>query len=153
MLQKKKVDIIALSKTRWYKITMFSLLGLGLISMVAGFIMLGSLTGTMPPNKLEITHLSGSQQITSTSYTMIISQDEPLNIDTGIGDRILDSDKPIVFTLQNGAENFLKPIPSMQQSGIARLQLKDTAQTGDSGDLLITCRTMPTIIVKITVKK
>jgi hypothetical protein len=141
-----KLDIIALSQKRIYKIVMVALLGTGLVVMLVGFVMLSGVTPQIPPDRLNV-DMSSKTTNGSIYMAKVTLPETVMIIDTGTGTNALTS--PIVFSLNADAKQFIKEIPDMWRCGIAKIVLKDTAEKGDSGYLTISCGQF-SVVIEIT---
>ena len=105
---KPKFDLITASKSKKYKIITVVVLILGVLLLGGGLLMKGFNTATVVPNTLEIVKSEFSGLTTTNGeLTCDISIDQPFILKTGTdSDRALAT--PIIFTLLNGAEKFLK---------------------------------------------
>ena len=146
---KSKVDIIAASKTKKYRIGMFSVIGLGVVLMVVGILLYSMVTPTLSPRGLTV-RMSGLVPVGNT-YTKNISVDEFMIIDTGRSHSAALT-SPIVFSWENGSgEDVLLEIPEARWTGgLVELKVNPLANSGDWGTLTISLAGQPTINIKLT---
>jgi hypothetical protein len=134
-----KFDIIAFSKTKAYKITLFSVLGLGLVLIIIGLVMMMMVTPTTVPNRLSV-EMSGLGEIPDGlqgQYQVTLSKDTPIIIYTGTGRTVLES--PIIFDLDEDAVNIIEQIEPMRREGDTMIKLKSAAPNHSEGWLTIRC--------------
>lgn len=102
---KPKFDLITASKTKKYKIIFGIILGLGVLLLIGGIVLRGTLTSAVTPNSLTIEHLSNLDGAAPINYKCIISQDESFVLSTSTPqDRALIN--PITFDLDDDAKMF-----------------------------------------------
>ena len=163
--EKPKFDLITASKTKKYKIITAVVLLIGILILGGGWLMRGMVTSSVTPNDLSIVEGTLSNL---NAGECIIAQDESFVISTGtLAGRPLSD--PIVFTLDNGARQFVeiwdsnfRPVETSHYAGLFWLHIKDNAPTevadiyGEmvppSGNLIITCGNFVKKI-KLTYKK
>ena len=151
---KPKFDLITASKSKKYKIITAVVLIIGLLLLGGGLLMKNMITSAVIPNTLQISELSGMSSKNS-QLVCDISIDQSFMIKTGTTEeRALV--QPIIFTLLDGAENFLEvrdvtntyQINESYYSGLFYLHIREDApayvtvedkQIKPTGKLRITC--------------
>jgi len=149
ILNMGKFNIVAFSKTKKYKIIMFSVMALGAIMAILGVIMMAQMSKTGFPRTLELKALAGAEQVAGqeNQYNVKISNDQPIVIYTGTGDLVLAS--PITFVFDEACDAILEPVAPMYREGVTMLRLKETAQNHASCTVRITCGSEKAIILYI----
>jgi hypothetical protein len=144
-----KFNIIAFSKTKKYKIIMFSLMALGSVLVIVGFIMMSSVSKTTLPRKLSLEALSGAQLVAGTEneYNVVLSQDEVIVVLTGTGTQVLS--KPITFTPNANCKLLIESIAPMYREGPTMLRIKPSAPNHSTGTLVISCGSESSIVLYI----
>ncbi len=101
---KPKFDLITASRSKKYRIITAVVLIFGLLFMGLGLLLRGFVTGTVTPNDLQISELSG---LNHGNYRCNISTDQSFILRTGTAmDQALST--PITFKIYDGAEQFLE---------------------------------------------
>lgn len=149
--EKQKFDLITASKTKKYKIITAVVLVLGVLMLVGGILLHGSLTSAVTPNDLRVVPqtLSGYDGETCT-----LSQDETFVLSTGtLQNRPLT--EAIKFKLDEDAQKFLviqnhknQTITSSNYQGLFRFHITNPDVDNQSGKVRITCANK---IIEITV--
>ena len=132
---KTKFDLIAASKRKSYRITIIILSVIGVLLLAVGFILMGTLTTTTTPNRLDVT-FSG-QEGSRPYYTATITQSTWLQVDCGVGTQALTD--PIRFLYDADANEMFEPIADAHRAGMFWLQLKDGIEDGKEGIVQIWC--------------
>ncbi len=116
---KPKFDLITASKTKKYKIITAVVLILGVLFLLGGLLLRSFITSTDIPNSLTISNLSNLTGKGPIDYKCTIPNNQPFILNTGT----LDGHpltEPIVFTLEDGAEDFLEVWNSNETKRITR---------------------------------
>lgn len=132
---KTKFDLVAASKRKGYRIAIIVLSVVGVLLLGLGFILMGTVTKTTTPNRLDVT-FSG-QTGDRPYYYATISQSTWLQVDCGVGDQALTD--PIRFLYNAEAAAMFEPIADAHRAGVFWLQLKDDIEDGKKGIVQIWC--------------
>ena len=132
---KTKFDLIAASKRKGYRIAIIVLSVVGVLLLAVGFILMGTVTATTTPNRLDVS-FSG-QTGKRPCHTATIAVDTWLQVDCGVGDQALTD--PIVFEYYFGADDLFEPMPNTHRAGMFYLRIKDTAVDGQTGTIQVRC--------------
>lgn len=132
--EKPKFDLINASKTKKYKIIFGVILTVGILMLITGFVLRGTLTQAVTPNSLTIQNLSNLSGSGPVDYQCMISQDELFTLSTGTKQQDALAN-PITFDLDDNAQKFVEvrektnsyAITTARYQGLFYLHIKDDA--------------------------
>jgi hypothetical protein len=142
---------VAFSKSKKYKIIMFSFIAIGLICVAVGLYLFGQVSKTTLPRSLSLHTLSGAVGVPGAEkeYIVKLTQGEPIIVLTGTKEMALST--PIVFERVGGCADMIEEIEPMYYEGHTRLIPKQTAVNHSMGDLIIRCGSEKPIILHIEI--
>lgn len=132
--EKPKFDLITASRTKKYKIISGVILALGILLLIIGFILRGTVTQAVMPNALSIDNLSNLEGSGPVSYHCEIAQDQLFTISTSTPtEKALAT--PITFILDEDAQQFVevrdqsdtRTITKANYQGLFYLHIKENA--------------------------
>jgi hypothetical protein len=147
--RKKKINWVALSKSKKYKIVIFSAIAVGLICVAIGLYLFGQVSKTTLPLSLRLETMANAIPIPGLDkeYTVKLTQAETIVVLTGTKAVALGT--PITFTRVGGCVDLIEAISPMYYEGYTTIRPKPDAPNHASGDLIISCGSQKAIILHI----
>ena len=149
--RRKSFNWVAFSKSKKYKIIMFSFIAIGLICVAVGLYLFGQVSKTTLPRSLSLEAMSNAIPMPGKEkeYEVKLTKAETIVISTGTKELALST--PITFTRIGGCVDLVEEIKPMYYEGHTEIVPKLNAPNHSVGDLVISCGSEKEIILHIEI--